>query len=78
MILIVTSDVVDRHRFDADPDPTFHFDGDPDTDPDPTLSYTQVVKSRPDKENILSAGLASGTVPYRYQPYVNLLKQAPL
>jgi hypothetical protein len=23
---------VDRHRFDADPDPTFHFDADPDPD----------------------------------------------
>jgi hypothetical protein len=25
---------VDRHRFDADPEPTFHFDADPDPDPD--------------------------------------------
>jgi hypothetical protein len=25
---------VDRHLFDADPDPTFHFDANPDSDPD--------------------------------------------
>jgi hypothetical protein len=33
---------VDRHRFDADPNPTFRFDGDPNPDPnpDPTLSLT--------------------------------------
>ncbi len=40
--------VVDRHRFDAgpDPDPTYHFDADPDSypDPDPTLSFTHVGK----------------------------------
>jgi hypothetical protein len=24
---------VDRHRFDANPDPTFHFDAGPDQDP---------------------------------------------
>ncbi len=32
--LINTTSVVDRHRFDADPDlnPTFHFDADPDPD----------------------------------------------
>ncbi len=41
--------VVDRHRFDTDPDPDFHFNAEPDTDPewhqtdagphaDPTLS----------------------------------------
>jgi hypothetical protein len=36
---------VDRHRFDADPDPTFHFDADPhpDSEPDPTLGFTHVV-----------------------------------
>ncbi len=39
--------LVDRHRFDAnpDPDPTFDIDDDPDPDsdmyPDPTSSYTQ-------------------------------------
>jgi hypothetical protein len=37
----VASSVVDRHRVDADPDPAFHFDG----DPDPTSSYTQVGKT---------------------------------
>ncbi len=28
---------VDRHRFHADPDPTFHFDADPDPDPPQVL-----------------------------------------
>jgi hypothetical protein len=28
------SSVVDRHRFDADPDPDFRFDSDVDSDPD--------------------------------------------
>jgi hypothetical protein len=37
------SSVVDRQRFDADPDPTFRFDADPD--PDPTLSFTHVRQS---------------------------------
>jgi hypothetical protein len=37
-INILYSDV-DRHRFDADPDPTFHFDADPD--PDRTLRFIQ-------------------------------------
>jgi hypothetical protein len=36
---------VDRHRVDADPDPTLHYHVDPDSDPDPTLIYTQVGKS---------------------------------
>jgi hypothetical protein len=34
---------VDQHRFNADPDLTFHFDADPD--PDPTPSFTHVRKS---------------------------------
>ncbi len=34
---------MDRQRFDADPDPTFHSDADPD--PDPTLSFTHVGES---------------------------------
>jgi hypothetical protein len=48
--------VVDRHRFDAnpDPDPNFHVDADPDPEPDqhdadhadPTPSFTHVGKSR--------------------------------
>jgi hypothetical protein len=29
-----TPSVVDRHRFDADPEPNFHCDADPDPDPD--------------------------------------------
>ncbi len=29
--------VVDRHRFDADQDPTFHFDANQDPDPGQTL-----------------------------------------
>ncbi len=37
------SSVVDRHRFDADPDQTFHFAADPD--PDPTPSFTHIIKS---------------------------------
>ncbi len=32
--------VVDRHRVDADPDPTFHFEADRDKDPHSTLSFT--------------------------------------
>jgi hypothetical protein len=32
-----------RHRFDADPEPTFHFDADPDLDP--TATSKQVEKS---------------------------------
>jgi hypothetical protein len=45
------SSVVDRHRFDADPDQTFHFKADPDLDwhrnnadphADLTPSFTQV------------------------------------
>jgi hypothetical protein len=35
---------VDRHRFLADSDPTFHFGADPQPDPNPTLSFTQVEK----------------------------------
>jgi hypothetical protein len=35
--------VVDRHRFDADPDPIFRFDANPN--PDPTSNYTQGGKS---------------------------------
>jgi hypothetical protein len=31
---------MDRHRFDADPDPTILFDADPDSYPDPTEFYT--------------------------------------
>ncbi len=31
--------VVDRHRFDADPDLTFHFDANPDTDPTPNFTH---------------------------------------
>jgi hypothetical protein len=30
---ISLTSVVDRHRFDADPDPNFHVDADPDPDP---------------------------------------------
>jgi hypothetical protein len=41
----VQTRVVDRYRFDADPDPTFHFDADPDPDLYPTSSYQQVGKS---------------------------------
>jgi hypothetical protein len=41
---------VDRHRFDADPDPvpdpTIHFDADPDPDPDPTTSFTHVENQK--------------------------------
>jgi hypothetical protein len=36
--------VVDRHRFNADPDPTFHFDA--DLDPDSTPSFQLVGKIR--------------------------------
>ncbi len=32
-IIEFSNSVVDRHRFDADPDPTFHIDADPDPDP---------------------------------------------
>jgi len=35
--------VVDRHRVDADPDPTFLFDADPD--PDPTSKFYTCWKS---------------------------------
>ncbi len=41
---IVRSSVLDRHRFDADPYPTFHYDADPD--PDPTSVYTQVENQK--------------------------------
>jgi hypothetical protein len=30
--------VVGRHRFDADPEPTFHFDADSDLDPTTTFN----------------------------------------
>jgi hypothetical protein len=38
---LVTS-LVDRHLFDAEPNPTFHFDADPDQNlgPDPILIFT--------------------------------------
>jgi hypothetical protein len=36
---------LDRHRFDANPDPSFHFHPDPDSDPDPTPSFTHDGKS---------------------------------
>ncbi len=35
-MFFVSSSVVDRYRFDADPDPTFHSDDDLDRDPVPT------------------------------------------
>jgi hypothetical protein len=41
-LLIAKDSVVDEHRFDADPDPTYHFDDYPDPDPDSTLSFTTV------------------------------------
>ncbi len=34
------------HRFDADPDPTFHFDAGPDLDPDPIPSIKHGGKSK--------------------------------
>jgi hypothetical protein len=40
---MVVNSVVDRRRFDADPDPTFHIYADPDSDPDPTTSYAHVA-----------------------------------
>jgi hypothetical protein len=44
---VFLNSLVDRRRFDADPnpnpDPTFHFDADPDPDQDPTTSYTHVA-----------------------------------
>ncbi len=42
VLLIAKDSVVDGHRFDADPDPTYHFDAYPDPDPYSTLSYTTV------------------------------------
>ncbi len=36
---------MDRHRFDAHPDPAFHFYADPDLYPDPINSFTRVGKS---------------------------------
>jgi hypothetical protein len=36
----VAASVADGHRFDADPDPTFHFDADQYPDSDPTPSFT--------------------------------------
>jgi hypothetical protein len=40
---VLISDV-DRHRFDADPEPTLYFDvvQDSDPNPDPSLSFTHV------------------------------------
>jgi hypothetical protein len=40
------SSVVDRHRFGADPDPTFHFDADTGPDPDPTPKLYSTWKIR--------------------------------
>jgi hypothetical protein len=37
--------VADRHRFDADPDPTFHFDDDPGLDSNPIPSFKHAGKS---------------------------------
>jgi hypothetical protein len=44
----VKHSVVDRHRFDADPDPdqTFHFDVDPDSYPDPTLVALHMLENQ--------------------------------
>jgi hypothetical protein len=54
---IVICSVVDRHRFDVDPDPTFYFEADPDptfhfdADPDPDTESTPelffLLKSMP-------------------------------
>jgi hypothetical protein len=33
---------VDRHRFDADPDPDLHVDDDPEQDPNPSFMYTEL------------------------------------
>ncbi len=44
--------VVDRHRFEAHPDPTFHVDADPGPDPDPDAapdpdpSFTRVGRTK--------------------------------
>ncbi len=43
--LVVGTSVLDRHRFDANPDPTVHFDPDPDSDTDPYPSFTHVGKT---------------------------------
>jgi hypothetical protein len=42
---IATCSVVDRHRFDADLDPTFNVDAVPGPDSDHTLNFTHVGKS---------------------------------
>jgi hypothetical protein len=46
-MFFVLTHVVDRHRFHADPDLTFHFnaDPDPDSDLDPTTNFPRVGKS---------------------------------
>ncbi len=36
---------MDRHRFEADPNPSFHFDADPDPAPDPDATPSYVGKS---------------------------------
>jgi hypothetical protein len=36
---------VDRHSFDAYPDPTFYFDADPDSNPNTAPSFAHIGKS---------------------------------
>jgi hypothetical protein len=40
----VFSSTVNQQRFDANPDPTFHFDVDPEPDLDPSPSVAHVGK----------------------------------
>jgi hypothetical protein len=40
--ITVNPSVADRHRFDADLDPTFHFDTDPDLDPPRVFSMWEL------------------------------------
>ncbi len=37
--------VLDRRRFEADPDPTFHFYDDKDLDPDPTPYFIYMLEN---------------------------------
>ncbi len=68
----VNSSVVDRHLFDADPDPNFHFDAelDPDLDPEwhqnnadphaePTQSFTvHILENRKKKRLLLYTAMS--------------------
>ncbi len=52
------------HHFDADPDPTYHFDVDPDADPDPSFQIKVQIREKSAQIGLYSifCGLSSANL----------------